>query len=1304
MITTSWRRSCAPAIVLLAASLPNFCDAQTAVTLPPGVKAVWDLRQAFRETTPTRERICINGLWRWQPANEADEPPPISGWGYFKVPGSWPGISDYLQKDSQTVYPHPNWKNWKPASVRAAWYQRRIEIPAQWAGRRIVLSVDCLNSYAAVLVDEKKVGELRFPGGELDLSSARLPGHTHALSLHVIAMPLAGVMLSYSDTAAAKEVKGEVARRGLCGDVWLAALPADARLADVKVDRSVRHGRVTVSAAVENPPADGRYTLRARIARAGQTVTEFASQSFTSRDLADGRLTFSTAWKPEQLWDLNTPENLYDLQVSLLDASGKVLDTAWNVRFGFRELWIDGRDYYLNGSRIFLCAVPLDNAQIGAAMANYAATRETLLRLKRIGINLVYTHNYDSEPGAHLSFEEILRAADDVGMLVAFTQPHFAHYDWKSADADVHNGYARHAAFYVRMAQNHPSVVFYAMSHNATGYEEDMNPDLIDGMHDPRQTWSANNARLALRAEAIVRRLDPSRIVYHHAGGNIGSMHTVNFYPNFAPVQELSDWFGHWAEGGAKPLFLCEYGAPFTWDWTMYRGWYKGVREFGSAAVPWEFCLAEWDAQFLGDRAFAMQEQEKANLRWEARQFAAGNVWRRWDYPTQVGSPRFADRNEVLAMYLSDNWRAYRTWGVSGISPWEYEVFWTRRDCVDRRRQDFKVDWDNLQRPGLSADFIDNRFERIDTAFQFDDWVPTAAGKALLHNNQPVLAYIAGQTSAFTSKDHNFLPGQIVEKQLILINNSRRKVTFHCNWSFQLAGLPAPEQDVTVETGQQARVPLYFKIPTTAVPGAYDIRAVARFAQNQEQTDTFVIYVLPAPRPANAVATIALFDPRGQTAALLKQLGLAFRQIDADAKLAADDVLVIGKLALTADGPAPDIRAVRDGLKVILFEQSPEALEKRLGFRVVEYGLRRVFARIPDHPVLSGIHPDYLRDWRGEATTVPPRLSYELRPRYGPTVRWCDIPVPQIWRCGNRGNVASALIEKPCRGDFRPILDGGFDQQYSPLMEYREGKGVVLLCQLDVTGRSVADPAAEALAANVIDYVCAWKPKPMRRAVYAGEPAGLAHLRSAGFDLSPYEGGKIAPDRILVLGPTAPDNVAAPAVRTFLQAGGHVLAVGLTQHDADALLPFKVTLHKQEHISTVFDPPHRDSPLAGVGPADVQIREPREVPLVTAGAAAAGDGVLALAPPAAAQGGVVFCQLAPWRFDSHQSTNVKRSYRRLSFLLTHLLANMDVSCATPLLDRFHAPVRANDAEKRFLDGLYLDLPEEWDDPYRFFRW
>ena len=267
-------------------------------------------------------------------------------------------------------------------------------------------------------------------------------------------------------------------------------------------------------------------------------------------------------------------------------------------------------------------------------------------------------------------------------------------------------GYARHAEFYVRAAQNHPSVVAYSMSHNATGYGEDMNPAMIDGKGDPHDdAWSRNNAGLALRAEAIVKSFDPGRIVYHHSSGNLGSMHTVNFYANFVPVQEMSDWFEHWVTAGVKPAFLCEYGVPFSWDWTMYRGWYKGERNFGSAKVPWEFCLAEWNAQFVGDRAYQISEREKQNLRFEAKQFRAGTLWHRWDYPHHVGSRDFDERQEIFARYITDNWRAYRTWGLSANSPWEHHVFWKLRDGVDRGRKEFKVDWENLQKPGFSPDY-----------------------------------------------------------------------------------------------------------------------------------------------------------------------------------------------------------------------------------------------------------------------------------------------------------------------------------------------------------------------------------------------------------------------------------------------------------------------------------------------------------------------------------------------------------------------------------------------------------------------
>jgi len=484
-----------------------------AVPLPPGVQAVWDVSKAYRDSTATREHICLNGLWQWQPAEAGSEQVPAGRWGWFKVPGCWPGITDYMQKDCQTVFAHPSWKTQNLGGLSAAWYQRKITVPRDWADRRIAVRAEYLNSFAVVYVDGQRAGEIRFPGGQLELTAVCRPGGTHTLSLLVIAMPLKGVMLSYSDTFGARQVRGTVERRGLCGDVYLVGTPRGARLADVKVRTSVRQWEITFEAAPRDLAADVSYTLRAQVSDNGRSVVEFTSQAFSSAELTNGRVAFTRGWKPEKLWDTHTPQNMYELRLSLVGGGGKVLDAALPERFGFREFWIEGRNFYLNGSRIFLCAVPFDNAQIGAAWATYAGAKESLERLKSFGISFVYTHNYGCEPGTHLGFAEILRAADDEGMLVSFSQPHFGQYQWKSPDADRTNGYASHAAFYVRVAENHPSVVFYSMSHNATGTEEEMNPDMIDGLQDVRNQWSGNNVKQARRAEAIVRRLDPSRSV-----------------------------------------------------------------------------------------------------------------------------------------------------------------------------------------------------------------------------------------------------------------------------------------------------------------------------------------------------------------------------------------------------------------------------------------------------------------------------------------------------------------------------------------------------------------------------------------------------------------------------------------------------------------------------------------------------------------------------------------------------------------------------------------------------------------------
>src|SRR5439155_5358800 len=199
-----------------------------------------------------------------------------------------------------------------------------------------------------------------------------------------------------------------------------------------------------------------------------------------------------------------------------------------------------------------------------------------------------------------------------------------------------------------------------------------------------------------------------------------------------------------------------------------------------------------------------------------------------------------------------------------------------------------------------------------------------------------------------------------------------------------------------------------------------------------------------------------------------------------------------------------------------------------------------------------------------------------------------------------------------------------------------------------------------------------------------------------------YSKNELAADRVLIVGPGGGRQLSADAaaIKEWLAAGGHLLALGLDQADASPFLPDVVTIKPGEHIAAYFEPPGLNSLLAGVGPADVHNRDPRTLPLVSGGVSVIGNGVLARAERA----NIVFCQLVPWQFDPAKQMNLKRTFRRTSYLVTRLAANMGVAASTPLLARFGDPVTASGGERRWLDGFYLDVPEEWDDPYRFFRW
>ena len=132
-------------------------------------------------------------------------------------------------------------------------------------------------------------------------------------------------------------------------------------------------------------------------------------------------------------------------------------------------------------------------------------------------------------------------------------------------------------------------------------------------------------------------------------------------------------------------------------------------------------------------------------------------------------------------------------------------------------------------------------------------------------------------------------------------------------------------------------------------------------------------------------------------------------------------------------------------------------------------------------------------------------------------------------------SVASVVIETPHRGAFTPILECEFDLAYSPLLQWQHGKGLILFCQLDLTGRIDLEPAAGVLAQNLIGYLDAQQARAQaKRVVCMGHGDEAASLvRGLGFECAeaadPDELSRLSPaSHLLVVGSGAlPKTVPA---------------------------------------------------------------------------------------------------------------------------------------------------------------------------------
>ncbi len=1247
--------------------------------LPAGADDLATTTNVWRQISKTRETICLNGLWRFIPEfSETPKTPPGSshGWGWFKVPGVWPQSSN---GDQKFLMP-PGFDDADLSKVEQAWYHRPLNIPANWAGRRVLLDFTMVQTYARVLVDGRPAGEVFFPGGLLDITALAKPGTRQQLTILLVARPLEREANVFMAPDRIITSKASLKNKGLTGDVFLRSQPVTEAIGDVHVITSTRQNTIAFDTALPQM-SGGKRRLEARVYDQGKLVKTFTGNLMDAGALKNGRATFTNAWADARRWDLDTPQNLYTAVVTLRDEQGKVVDESLPIQFGFREFWIQGRDFFLNGSRIHLRPIFLKNVADGADAASVEGSRNTCRRLKEYGFNAFITSNYDFQPGEVSYLDGLYQAADEEGVLSSFTLPHAKDFGWKLNTPEQLKRYRTLCEWLVRRAQNHPGIVLYAMTHNATGYKGDQNPLWMDGLYTPDDEWArtnpgkSKNRQQALLAAKTANEFDATRPVYHHQSGNLGELYTVNIYLNWAPLQERSDWMEHWGTRGVKPMFFVEWGLPHVSSWSSFRG-PQFIWRFPAPQQIWD---SEFAAAYLGQPAYQMTPTKVKSMAWEEELWAGGKPMY-WSQLIRYFRSQDENYTQIQALFAADNWRSHRAWGISAMLPWDQENLW-RIPAGAEPPLPVKQPYQSLQSPGIFPDQIFPVKSQWLYSRDVSKVKSSALGETFLRWNLPLCAYIAGG-EIFTEKGHNYRAGDVVQKKLAILNDTRKPVT--CRYQWSLAGTAIRGSGSTqIEPGGITFEPVKITLPPTLATGRYIMSASFDFGPGGRQEDSLAIDVVSAPAPVTGQSRIALFDSKGDTGRLLQEMGISFTKVAPGQPIDAD-VLVIGRQALQTNGPLPGFAQVAKGLKVLVFEQDAEVLTSRFGFHINIQGLRQVFERVPSHPALTGLSDQLLCNWQGAATLVPPYLDLKSVEENDPKWNWCGFTNTRVWRAGNRGSVATVLIEKPPRGDYLPIVDAGFDLQFSPLLEYVEGNGRVIFCQMDVTGRTQSDPAAQMLCANLMRYLKTAKPQPARTTRVAGDSRVQNLLQQLGISTSaePVANDKPA-NSLLVLGPGS----RAPAdLRKQVEAGLNVLSLGLNQAEINQALPGLVRGRQAQTVSTRIA--RYDLPaLSGISDAELHWRTRPDIAALEEKSEQSNE---ALRVVPLGKGLLVFCQAAPWMFDYAKQPYLRTTYRRNVFLISRLLHNL--GAANPAT-KLGAPT-----------NLYLQIPQAEDDPYRYYRW
>ena len=229
--------------------------------------------------------------------------------------------------------------------IPAIWYQRNIQMPAEWQGKRIKLHFGGVDYFSALYIDGSLVG--RHWGGSspisYDITDFVKDGEEHSLVLRVEDDTRSGEQTNGKQSANYYSQGCDYTRTtGIWQTVWMEPV-AENGLESAYIIPDLDYGQFIIQPKFRK--TENGQTLDIAIKDGSRIVAQ-------SKNKVRPGMSVSMPIKNVKTWSPESPF-LYDVELTVKDAAGNEIDKVKSYA-GMRKIHVDGDRIYLNNEPYYL--------------------------------------------------------------------------------------------------------------------------------------------------------------------------------------------------------------------------------------------------------------------------------------------------------------------------------------------------------------------------------------------------------------------------------------------------------------------------------------------------------------------------------------------------------------------------------------------------------------------------------------------------------------------------------------------------------------------------------------------------------------------------------------------------------------------------------------------------------------------------------------------------------------------------------------------------------------------------------------